>query len=105
MSQNGGAYSTIATATFSSGVTATFQGTFTAPTDTASTYSYRAVFAGKTFNPHSWTASTSSALAPGLKAAAASSLIVSSFPSPSTADVAGSVTVTAKDAYGNTAKE
>ncbi len=35
--------------------------------------------------------------------AAASKLIVSGFPSPTTAGVAGSVTVTAKDAYGNIA--
>jgi len=35
--------------------------------------------------------------------AAASSLVVSGFASPSTAGTAGNVTVTAKDAYGNTA--
>ena len=35
--------------------------------------------------------------------AAATSLLVSGFPNPSTAGVAGSVTVTAKDAYGNVA--
>src|SRR5207302_105375 len=35
--------------------------------------------------------------------AAASSLVVSGFPSPTTAGVAGTVTVTAQDPYGNTA--
>ena len=35
--------------------------------------------------------------------AAAASLLVSGFPNPTTAGVAGNVTVTAKDAYGNTA--
>src|SRR5205807_1018784 len=38
-----------------------------------------------------------------VNATAASSLIVSGFPSPTTAGVAGTVTVTAQDPYGNTA--
>src|SRR5207302_7900201 len=38
-----------------------------------------------------------------VNAAAASSLAVSGFPSPTTAGVAGTVTVTAQDPYGNTA--
>src|SRR5581483_4860598 len=70
--------------------------TFTATLKTAGTRSLTATDTGSSSLTGSQTGIT-------VNAAAASTLLVTGFPSPSTAGVAGSFTVTARDSFGNTA--